>query len=408
MKIALSTSVIQRGKSGVGQYVLELVRALLPAAAQHEFTLYVLEADLPLFDFAREAMRLEPVAERHRPPVRNILWHQTALPQRVRRAGIDVLHVPSYRRLLWPRPCALVATIHDLAPFHLAGKYDWARMFYGRVVARALAQRQDEIVAVSAETAAGLKKHFALSADRVTVVPNGLDHARFRPEHDLHTRPSLGVAQGVTAPFFLYLARLEHPAKNHVRLIAAFNAFKAATGSPWQLVLGGGEWHGVGSIHAAVSASPFVRDIIWLGFVPSPELPAWYRAAGVMVFPSLYEGFGLPPIEAMACGCPVLSSRRGALAETVGEAAGWLEPEDVSQMQSQLTRAATDAPWRAGLRAAGLVRARAFDWRATATATLAVYERAHAHAVSSGRHRAHDHSPSTKTFASSVSKSPVR
>ena len=84
MKIAISTSVIQRGRSGVGQYVLALVRAFLPAAAQHEFTLYVLEEDLPLFDFARFAMRIEPIEERHRPPVKNIFWHQTALPHRKR------------------------------------------------------------------------------------------------------------------------------------------------------------------------------------------------------------------------------------------------------------------------------------------------------------------------------------
>ena len=137
MRIALSTSVIQRGQSGVGQYVLALVRALLPAAARHEFTLYVLEEDLPLFGFAAGRMRLEVVAERHRPPVRNILWHQTELPRLLRRSGTDLLHVPSYRRMLWPRPCALVATIHDLAPFHLAGKYDRARMFYGRVIGAA-------------------------------------------------------------------------------------------------------------------------------------------------------------------------------------------------------------------------------------------------------------------------------
>ena len=368
--------MIQRGHSGVGQYVLSLVRALLPAAAEHEFTLYILEEDLPLFAFAAPAMRLEAVAERHRPPVKNILWHQLELPRLARRAGLEVLHIPSYRRMLWRRPCALVATIHDLAPFNFAGKYDWARMFYGRVIARQLAQRQHEIIAVSELTARDIERHFRVPASRVTVVPNGLDHERFTPGSQSAARAAVCLRNGVGGRFFLYVARLEHPAKNHARLIAAFNAFKVATGSPWHLVLAGSDWHGAETIHALIRASPFERDIHRLGFVPSDALPHWYRAADVFVFPSLFEGFGLPPVEAMACGCPVLSSTRGALAETVGEAAGKLEPDDVAQMQAQLTRAATDDVWREQLRTAGLVRAQSFNWRTNAATTLNVYARA--------------------------------
>lgn len=383
MKIGLSTSVIQRGQSGVGQYVLSLVRALLPAATAHEFTLYVLEDDLPLFAFAASAMKIVLVDERHRPPVKNILWHQTVLPRLVRRAGLDVLHIPSYRRMLWPRPCALVATIHDLAPFHVAAKYSRARMFYGRVVAKRLARRQHEIIAVSQLTARDIETFFHLPAARVTVVPNGLDHARFHPGPAAIARTAVAGPKGIAAPFFLYVARLEYPAKNHARLVAAFNAFKAATGSPWQLVLAGSDWTGAAAIHAIVRASPFTQDIRVLGFVPSHDLADWYRAADVFVFPSLFEGFGLPPVEAMACGCPVLSSRRGALAETVGDAAGLLEPESSAQLQAQLTRAATDSAWRDQLRAAGLAQAHKFDWADTAAATLAVYARAFAQSVPS-------------------------
>lgn len=386
MKIGLSTSVIQRGQSGVGQYVLSLVRALLPAATTHEFTLYVLEADLPLFAFAARAMKIESVAERHRPPVKNILWHQTTLPRLARRARLDVLHVPSYRRMLWSRPCALVATIHDLAPFHVAAKYDRARMFYGRVVVRRLARRQQEIIAVSQLTARDIETFFQVPAARMTVVPNGLDHAQFHPGPRAAALAAVAAPRGVNGPFFLYVARLEHPAKNHARLIAAFDAFKAATGSPWQLVLAGSDWTGAAAIHALALASPFTRDIRVLGFVPSADLADWYRAADVFVFPSLFEGFGLPPVEAMACGCPVLSSRRGALAETVGDAAALLEPEDPAQLQAQLTRAATDAAWRDQLRTAGLAHARQFDWAATAAATLAVYARALAQSLPS-RHQ---------------------
>jgi glycosyltransferase involved in cell wall biosynthesis len=125
-----------------------------------------------------------------------------------------------------------------------------------------------------------------------------------------------------------------------------------------------------------IRQSPFSKDIHNLGFVPTSELPSWYRAAEVFVFPSLYEGFGLPPVEAMACECPVLSSTKGALADTVGEAAGKLEPDDVNQMCEQLTRVAGDFGWRERLRESGLLRAREFDWAKTATMTLEVYAQA--------------------------------
>ena len=150
MRIALSTSVMQRGRSGVGQYVLSLVRGLLSEAERHEFTLFVLEMDLPLFKFAAGSMLIEPVSERFRKPVRNILWHQAVLPGLVRRRRIEVLHVPSYRRMLWTRPCALVSTIHDLAAYHVGGKYDPLRMFYGRTVARALAPSSPKLSAAMA------------------------------------------------------------------------------------------------------------------------------------------------------------------------------------------------------------------------------------------------------------------
>ena len=194
-------------------------------------TLYVLEEDLPLLDFAKGQMQLVPVPERFRPPVKNILWHQTELPKLARRHGLDVLHVPSYRRLLWPKPCPLVATIHDLAPFRVTRKYDWKRMLYGRVVARRLAQRQDQIIAISENTARDIRTFFRVPPERMTVVHNGLEHDRFFPGSREQARAEVAERYGLRGPFFLYVARLEHPAKNHVRLISAFEEFKAATRS---------------------------------------------------------------------------------------------------------------------------------------------------------------------------------
>lgn len=374
MKIGISTSVVQRGKSGVAQYVFALVRHLLPFAARHEFTLFVLEEDLPLFEFVESQMAIIPVSERFRPPVKNILWHQFKLPRLARRRGLDVLHVPSYRRMVWLKVCTLVATIHDLAPFHLAGKYDRGRMFYGRVVARRLARRQDRIIAVSRATARDLTEHFKIQSRRLRVIHNGVDHARFFPGPPQEAKARVAQQYKVCRPFFLYVARLEHPGKNHVRLIEAFNRFKAQTKSDWALVLGGSDWHGADRIHWAVQQSPFTRDIHRLGFVPGADLPMWYRAADVFVYPSLFEGFGLPPVEAMASGCPVLSSTRGALAEVLGDAAATVDPESVPALQTQLARLAADDVLRKHLCAAGLDRAKFFNWERTAATTLQTYQ----------------------------------
>lgn len=375
MNIGISTSVIQRGRTGIAQYLFALLRAFVPCA-EHDFTLFVLEEDVPLFNFLADKMRIVRVPEKFRPPVKNIFWHQTELPKLARQLGLSVLHVPSYRRLLWPKSCALVATIHDLAPFHVSGKYDWRRMFYGRVIARRLARRQDHVIAISQNTADDLRKYFGLPPEKISVIHNGLDHARFFPAQSETARAEIRRKHNFQQPFFLYLARLEHPGKNHVRLIEAFNQFKADTHLPWQLVFGGADWHGAEVIHAAIAASPFASDIRCLGFVADSDLSDLYRAADVFVYPSLYEGFGMPPIEAMACGCPVISSECGSLKEVVGDAAALVDAHDVEAISHQLTAIAGDESLRAKLRSTGLDRAQFFNWQKTARQTLAVYRQA--------------------------------
>jgi glycosyltransferase involved in cell wall biosynthesis len=380
MKIGFSTSVIQRGHTGIGQYTFALLRALCEYAERHEFILYVLEEDLPLFQFATGKMKIVTIPEKFRPPMQNILWHQTHLPQIAARENLDVLHVPSYRRLLWPHPSALVATIHDLAPFHVANKYDWKRMLYGRVVVKRLAHRQHEIIAISENTARDIVHFFKVPRERITVIHNGLDHERFRPGSKEAAKKVIADRHKINAPFFLYIARLEHPAKNHVRLIEAFDQFKAQTKSNWRLVLGGSDWHGAEVIHEKVRQSPFAEHIHTLGFVGNDDLPILYRAADVFVYPSLFEGFGLPPVEAMACGCPVISSSRGSLGEVVGNAAAIVDPDSVPQIRRELTSLAEDVGLRENLKCAGLAQAALFNWHKAAAQTMDVYLRA-AHQV---------------------------
>jgi glycosyltransferase involved in cell wall biosynthesis len=374
MKIGLTATVVQGGRSGVAQYVFSLVREFIQME-DLELTLFVLEDELPLFDFAREGCRLVPVSRAEASPVKNILWHQRKLPALAKELGLDVLHVPSYRRLVYQAPCPTVGTIHDLAPFHVRGKYDLARMFYGRVVVKQLARRQKALIAVSRYTASDIERFFGIPAEQIEIIPNGIDHQRFHPGSRDEARSWMAEHHGIRAPFFLYISRLEHPGKNHVRLIEAFDRFKKETGSDWQLVLGGGDWHGSEVIRAAAAESPFAREIHLPGFIADEDLPGFYRAAGCMVYPSLFEGFGLPPVETMACGTPVISSTRGSLGEVVGEAALAIEPEDPDDMARALRQVVEDRELAARLVERGLANADRFHWSRSAEAVAEVYRR---------------------------------
>ncbi len=373
MKIAISTSVIQRGKTGVAQYVLALTRALMPYADVVKFHILALAQDLPLFEFARGRMEIIPVDERWRPAVRNIWWHQQVLPRWLDKQQIDVLHVPSYRRMVHSAQCSLVSTIHDLAPFHVKKKYDFTRMIYGRVIAKHLARRQNGIIAVSTSTARDIERYFGVPMQRQNVILNGIDHARFNPGDRAAACAMVAQRWQLHEPFFLYVSRLEHPAKNHTRLIEAFDQFKASSGSPWQLVLAGSDWHGAEHVHAAARISRYTRDIHFLGFVEDAVLPDLYRAASTMVYPSLFEGFGMPPIEAMACGCPVISSKRGSLGEVVGTAARIIDPEDVGDMVQALLEVAAHREQREALTLAGLENVKQFNWDDNARRVMDVY-----------------------------------
>src|SRR5213078_439613 len=181
----------------------------------------------------------------------------------------------------------LVATIHDLAPFHVPKKCDWKRMLYGRISVRRLAHRQDRIIAISENTERDIMSYFGVPKNRITVIHNGVEHSRFFPGDREAAKTLVTQQYKVAQPFFLYLARIEHPGKNHVRLISAFEMFKAATQSNWQLVFGGSDWSGADAIHAAIKQSRFNSDIRALGFVAEDALPDLYRAAEVFVYPSL-------------------------------------------------------------------------------------------------------------------------
>ncbi len=375
IRVALSTSVAQRGRSGVASYLFGLLDGLAAVDAPVKIVLLGLAEDRPLFARWLDRCEWESVDEKWRPAVRNILWHQTVLRSVLGRVRADVLHIPSYRRIVWRAPVPQVVTIHDCAAFAVSGKYDWARMAYGKHVVTRLARGATEVMTVSAATASDVERYFGLDRSRLHVVWNGIDHSVFFPRQAAEIA-RFRAKQNLTAPYFLYLARLEHPAKNHVRLIEAFEQFcRRAPARTDELLFGGADWHGAATIHARIAASPQRHRIRALGFVDKADLPFWYASATAMVYPSLFEGFGLPPAEAMACACPVVCSDRGSLREVVGDAARIVDPVQVSAIADALGELTEDSH-RVGWIKRGLMRAQLFDWSETARSVSQIYHAA--------------------------------
>ncbi len=319
------------------------------------------------------------VSDRFRGALPSILWHQTRLRGACRQGRYDVLFLPAgNRRLPWSVPCASVGTVHDLSILHVPEKYDGAREFYITRVLPKLMNRLTRVITVSESSKRDIVEHARVPSAKVTVIPNGVDHGRFHLRDQAEAKQRAATLIGTRDPFILFVSRIEHPGKNHVRLIEAFSRFKALGEHPHKLVLAGKDWTRAGEVHQAAEASPFASDILFPGFVELEDLPVLYAASQMTAFPSLYEGFGIPVLEAMACGAPVACSNTSSLPEVAGDAALLFDPQDPASICESLLRVTGDTDLRGRLVDDGLSWCQRFSWEATATRTLEVLKEAQA------------------------------
>ena len=254
---------------------------------------------------------------------------------------------------------------HDMPEFFSAAERALRRLTYDRAARRAAA-----VITPSEYSARRITEVLKLPADRVTTVASGIDHERFTPLPGPDD-PTLLARLGLARPFLFYPANL-WPHKNHERLI---RAFASVSEDDLELVLTGRTYGRLTRLTELAQELGLGARVRHLGFLEPEEVPALYRAARAVVFPSLYEGFGGPPLEAMACGCPVAASTRASLAEVCGDATVSLEPESVDSIAVAIERVVTDEVLRRQLEERGLRRAAGFSWERAAEAHVAVYRR---------------------------------
>ncbi|HDD24304.1 MAG TPA: glycosyltransferase family 1 protein [Chloroflexi bacterium] len=351
--------------AGVHQYIYHLLQHLDGVGYSLRYTALLGDGRLP------EGTAL-PVQRTRWPtgrvPVR-IIWEQVVQPSVLRRIGADLLHAPAFVGPLWS-PCPFVVTIHDLSFIRFPHLFRPANRLYLTVMTRLSARRAKRLIAVSAHAATETTHLLGVPAERVDVVYHGADPA-FRP------LPAPSVADfrqrhGLPERFVFFVGTLE-PRKNLVRLVEAF----ARVREPGiLLVLAGGKGWLYDELFARVEALGLQDRVLFPGYVAAEELPWWYNAATVVAYPSVYEGFGLPVIEAQACGAPVLTSNCSSLPEAAGDGAVLVDPYDVEAIAAALHRLLTNEPWREMWRTRGLAHARRFRWPRTAQETARVYLRA--------------------------------
>ncbi len=374
MHIAVNAHLLAHTRSfrraGVSHYIEQLLHHLALIDTVNAYTIYTtrgLDASclgLPP-RFAVHASRLPTINPRIRIP-----WEQLVAPLLVRQHGINLFHgtlnvVP----LACPVPS--VVTIHDLAFIRFPHTFRSYNRTYLDLATRVSARRASCILAVSEHTRREVIGLLGVPAERVIVTPNAA-RRHFRPP-DPVALARFRARQGLPEDFVLFVGTLE-PRKNLTTLLEAYG--QVARQSDLPLLVGGGKGWLFAPVFERLDALGLRDRVKFIGYIDEEELPLWYAAATLFVFPSLYEGFGMPPLEAMACGTPVITSNSASLPEVVGDAGIMVSPTDADALAEAILALLHNPDLRSDLRERGLRRASLFSWHTMARRTYEAYAQA--------------------------------
>ena len=372
MRIALNAQKLsfaqQYHAGGISRYIYHLLAELPGVSPAHRYRAFVSQAPVDTA-LAHHALRFSPSPFPTESPLLRILWEQLVLPAQLL-DGVDLFHGLAYAlSLAWPKRS--VVTIFDLSFLRHPEHLNRPNRLYLTFSTRLSTRRAARIFTISQHARAEAVELLGVPPDRVVTTYCGVDQ-RFRPIATSELR-AFRSAKQLPERFVLYLGTLE-PRKNVATLVKAYARMRQAWPEAPLLVLAGGQGWKYQPILDAIRASGLAEQVRLVGYVPADELALWYNAAGLFVYPSLYEGFGLPPLEAMACGTAVVASRAASLPEVVGEAGLLVNPLDEQALAEAMRQALQDDGLRHRMSEAGLEQSRQFSWQRMARETVAVYD----------------------------------
>ena len=370
MRIAIDAHSVGNQLAGNETYAVNLIEALAEIDQSNQYTLYVTRQSA----IDRFANRWPNFNVKRTVPHTPLVRIPVTLSAELRRNPVDVLHVQYTAPPL--APCPVVATIHDLSFEHLPETFNRRSRAQLRLTVRRTARKAAQILTLSEFSRRDIVDTYRIAPDRVSVTPAAAS-SHFKPIEDETELRKIREIYGIERDYILSVSSIQ-PRKNLIRLIEAYSCLRGLRpeGKLPQLILVGKRgWLDNETFRAAQRHSAN-NDIAFTGYVAENDLSALYSGATCFVYPSFFEGFGLPVLEAMQCGAPVIAGNRTSIPEVVGNAGLLFDPFDANSLVQALTRVLDDSEYRAALRIQGLERAREFDWKQTARMTLQAYEKA--------------------------------
>jgi glycosyltransferase involved in cell wall biosynthesis len=371
MHIGIDAHAIGARQGGNETYISNLVKALAEIDDKNRYTLYL--ANARAAEEWRECFikRYTNFEIRSLPPPTPLVRVPVALAFELRFRPVDLLHVQYTAPPFCPVP--VVVTIHDLAFEHLPQTFTRRGSLQMKLTVRSAAKKAARIATVSEYSRQDLLRTYKLPPEKVVVTYNGVE-SRFSPQpNSADEAGRIRRRFGIKGDYILAVGSLQ-PRKNIVRLIRAYSRLRSEEEKfEHQLVIVGRQLWLADEIFAEVRKQKWAEDVILTGYVADEDLPALYRSAAAFVYPSIFEGFGLPPLEAMACGTPVVAGNTSSLPEVVGDAAVLIDPYDEQKIANALLRIVNDELLRLKLRKQGIEQVKKFTWRAAAEKTLQLY-----------------------------------
>ncbi|GAB4524028.1 MAG: glycosyltransferase family 1 protein [Anaerolineales bacterium] len=363
--LAIDATALPPNPVGAGQYTIHLIRALPHLAGDARFLVYAQPhgrdlIGLPQSD-ALHFVRVSPMS-----PARRLLWEQTVFAALLRRSGADVLLSPHYTMPL-VKPLPQVVVFHDMTFFLFPHLHTFSKRHFFRWMIRQSARRADHLLAVSESTRQDAIHLAGAPPEKISTTPLGVT-PDFHPITDAGRLEAVRARYGLPARFVLFVGLLE-PRKNLPGLLRAFQRVASACPEVSLVVVGRKGWMYEQALHL-VTGLGLRERVHFTGYVAQDDLPVVYNLAEVVAYPSLYEGFGLPVLEAMACGKPVVTANRSSMPEIASEAAVLTSPEDTDALAEALIGLLRHPEARTRLGAAARQRAGTFTWQRTARLTL--------------------------------------